>query len=133
MTPIILFSVLFASITADLPWQELTVTISPDPGVSSDVATLCRVRVENHGSHTWSGRRLAFEAEALEAGQPVERARGRFGLTLGPRETLETLIGFNGRFRDFRVRLLAKESLKPAPAKHGSRSKGTSRHKRRAR
>jgi hypothetical protein len=133
MTPIIALSILFASITPDLPWQELTVTISPDPGVSSDVATLCRVRVENHGSHTWSGRRLTFEAEALEAGQPVERARGRFGLTLGPRETLETLIGFNGRFRYFRVRLLAKESLEPSPAKHGSRSKGTSRHKRRGR
>ena len=133
MTPIILLGVLFASITADLPWQELTVTISPDPGVSSDVATLCRVRVENHGSHTWSGRRLAFEAEALEAGQPVERARGRFGLTLHPRESLETLIGFNGRFRDFRVRLLATESLEPPPARHGSRSKGTSRHKRRSR
>ena len=133
MTPIIFLGVLFASITADLPWQELTVTISPDPGVSSDVATLCRVRVENHGSYTWSGRRLAFEVEALEAGQPVERARGRFGLTLHPRESLETLIGFNGRFRHFRVRLLATESLEPPPTRHGSRSKGTSRHKRRSR
>jgi len=138
MAPIVFFSILLAlpapdSPAPDLPWHELAIHISADSGVSSDVATLCRVRIENHGMRTWSGRQLVFEAEALEGGQVVERARGRFGLTLGARETLETIIGFNGRFRDFRVRLLAKESLKPSTAKRGSRSKGSSGRKRRSR
>ncbi|HEY6928800.1 MAG TPA: hypothetical protein VJA66_03900 [Thermoanaerobaculia bacterium] len=138
MAPIAFFSILLAfsspeSAASDLPWQDLTIRISADPGISSDHATICRVRVENHGSRTWSGRRLVFEAEALEAGQVVERARGRFGLTLGARETLETVIGFNGRFREFRVRLLAKESLETSTRIGGSRSKGSSRRKRRSR
>jgi hypothetical protein len=138
MAPIVFFSFLLAlpvpdSSASDLPWHELAIHISAESGVSSDTATLCRVRVENHGIRTWSGRRLVFEAEALEGGQVVERARGRFGLTLGARETLETIIGFNGRFRDFRVRLLAKESLGTSTAKRGSRSKGSNGRKRRRR
>ena len=137
MAPIVFFILWLAlpaseSPAADLPWQDLTIRISPETGVSSDTATLCRVRIENLGTHIWSGRRLVFEAEALEAGQVVERARGRFGLTLGAREALETVIGFNGRFRDFRVRLLAKESL-TSTTKRGSRSNGSNRHKRRSR
>ncbi len=56
-----------------------------------------------------------------------------FKISQGARETLETIIGFNGRFRDFRVRLLAKESLKTSTAKHGSRSKGSNGRKRRSR
>jgi hypothetical protein len=136
MAPIVFFSFLLAlpapdSPATDLPWHELAIHISAESGVSSDTATLCRVRIENHGMRTWSGRRLVFEAEALEGGQVAERARGRFGLTLGARETLETIIGFNGRFRDFRVRLLAKESsLETSTAKRGSRSKGSNRRKR---
>jgi hypothetical protein len=138
MAPIAFFSLWLAfsspdSAASDLPWQDLTIRISSDSGISSDHATICRVQVENHGTRTWSGRRLVFEAEALEAGQVVERARGRFGLTLGARETLETVIGFNGRFRDFRVRLLAKESLETSTRIRGSRSKGSSRRKRQSR
>ena len=138
MAPIAFFSLWLAfsspdSAASDLPWQDLTIRISSDPGISSDHATICRVQVENHGTRTWSGRRLVFEAEALEAGQVVERARGRFGLTLGARETLETVIGFTGRFRDFRVRLLAKESLETSTRMRGSRSKGSRRPKRQSR
>jgi hypothetical protein len=138
MAPIVFFSFLLAlpapdSSASDLPWHELAIHISAESGVSSDTATLCRVRIENHGMRTWSGRRLVFEAEALEGGQVVERARGRFGLTLGARETLETIIGFNGRFRDFRVRLLAKESLETSTVKRGTRSKGSKGRKRRSR
>jgi hypothetical protein len=130
MTPIIVLSLFFASAVPDPPWQDLALTIFPDPGVSSDVSTICRVRVDNHGSHTWSGRHVMFEAEALEGDRPVDHARGRFGLTLGPHESLETLIGFSGRFRHFRVRLLTKEPEKTRSSHRGTRSKGTSRRKR---
>ena len=91
----------------DLPWQELPFTIFPDPGVSSDTATLCRVRVVNNGARTWRGDRIRFEALALQGGAVVDRARGRFGLVLGPHETLETVIGFVGRYEHFSVRALS--------------------------
>jgi hypothetical protein len=133
MTSIFVFGLLFASVGLDLPWQELSLTIFPDPGVSSDVSTICRVHVDNHGRHTWSGRHVSFEAEALDGDQVVERARGRFGLTLGPHESLETLIGFSGRFTRFRVRLITKEAPDPSPSRRGSRSKGSARRKHRTR
>ncbi len=92
-----------AAASEPVRWDELTLSIRVDPYVSSDAATLCRVRVVNHGSTSWPGRRLRFEARALSAGRVAERQRGRFGLVLGPHETLETVIGFSGCYRDFEV------------------------------
>ena len=77
------------------PWSELSLSIEREAGYSSDRVTLCRVRVVNHGSHTWPGRSLHFEARAVDGGVVVERSRGRFGLSLPPQGTLETLIGFS--------------------------------------
>ncbi|HZI67959.1 MAG TPA: hypothetical protein VFF17_15465 [Thermoanaerobaculia bacterium] len=86
-----------------VPWGELTLSIDRDHSTSSDQATLCRVRVVNHGSRSWPGRSIAFEARALEGGTVVATERGRFGLTLAPYGTLETLIGFQGRYNRFEV------------------------------
>jgi hypothetical protein len=96
---------LFAAAAGLLPvaWSELALSIEEDRSVSSDQATLCRVRVVNHGSSTWSGRRLVFEARALRNGRVHDVRTGRFGLTLGPRETLETVVGFIGRYDRFEV------------------------------
>jgi hypothetical protein len=92
-----------ASLSDSLPWSELSLSIEEDPGTSSDQVTLCRVRVENHGPHTWPGRNLHFEARAYDAGVLVEVARGHFGLSLPPRGSLETLIAFSGVYRRFEV------------------------------
>jgi hypothetical protein len=98
---------LFAAAAGLLPvpvaWSELSLSIEQDRSVSSDQATLCRVRVVNHGSSTWSGRRLVFEARGLRDGRVHDVRTGRFGLTLGPRETLETVVGFLGRYDRFEV------------------------------
>jgi hypothetical protein len=93
---------------SDLPWRDLVFTIEKDRSVSSDTVTLCRVRVVNRGGHTWQGRRLRFEAAAVEAGVAVARERGRFGWTLSPHDTLETVIAFEGLFDRFEVRPLSK-------------------------
>jgi hypothetical protein len=114
----------------DLPWQELTFTIFPDPGVSSDSATLCRVRVVNNGAHTWRGDRIHFEAQALQGGAVVDRARGRFGLALGPHETLETVIAFIGRYDQFSVRALSKDSDRTETARRGRHASARKRGKR---
>jgi hypothetical protein len=116
--------------SADLPWQDLTFTIFPDPGVSSDTATLCRVRVVNNGSHTWRGDRIRFEAQALQGGTVVDRARGRFGLSLGPHEALETVIGFVGRYDRFSVHPLAKDSDRGEDSRRSRHSAGHKRGKR---
>jgi len=104
------------------PWSELTLSIEREAGYSSDRVTLCRVRVENHGSHTWPGRTLHFEARAVDGGIVVERARGRFGLSLPPHGTLETLIGFS--IPDARC------EVSPAPSSpdSGARKKKGGRH-----
>lgn len=86
-----------------VPWSELSLSIERDHSTSSDQATLCRVRVVNHGSRSWPGRSIAFEARALQGGIVVASERGRFGLTLAPYGTLETLIGFDGRYDRFEV------------------------------
>jgi hypothetical protein len=86
-----------------VPWNELSLSIERDHSTSSDQATLCRVRVVNHGGRSWPGRSIAFEARALQGGTVVASERGRFGLTLAPYGTLETLIGFNGRYDRFEV------------------------------
>lgn len=100
-----LLPLLFAVAAGLLPvaWNELALSIEEDHGVSSDHVTLCRVRVVNHGSSTWPGRRITFEARALRAGRVYESRSGRFGLTLRPRETLETVIGFEGKYERFEV------------------------------
>ena len=94
MAPIVFFSFLLAlpapdSPAPDLPWHELAIHISAsrESRATSRRSAAC-------GSKTTDahlvGPPAVFEAEALEGGQVVERARGRFGLTLGARETLET-------------------------------------------
>jgi hypothetical protein len=90
--------ILAAAASEPVPWTELALSIEEDRGVSSDGATICRVRVVNHGRGTWQGSDIRFEARAIRDGRVAARAPGRFGLTLGPHETLETVIGFLGRF-----------------------------------
>jgi hypothetical protein len=105
MFPAVLLVFLAAS-AADLsggPWPWLSLSIEKDPGYSSDVATVCRVRVVNHGSRAWPGRNLHFEARAIDGGVPVERVHGRFGLQLAPYGELETLVGFSGVYHRFEV------------------------------
>ena len=85
------------------PWSELTLSIEPASGYSSDQVAICLVRVVNHGSRTYPGRSLHFEARALDGGLVVERARGRFGLSLRPGGTLETLISFSAPYTRFEV------------------------------
>ncbi len=114
---------------AELPWQDLSLSIFPDPGVSSDTATLCRVRVVNNGNLTWRGDRIRFEAEAIQDGVVVDRARGRFGLLLGPHETLETVIGFVGRYEQFSVRPLAKDAGRSEKGRRGRRPANRGRGK----
>lgn len=86
-----------------VPWGELSLSIERDHSTSSDQATLCRVRVVNHGSRSWPGRSISFEARAIQGGAVVASERGRFGLTLPPYGSLETLIGFQGRYDRFEV------------------------------
>ncbi|MEO8431845.1 MAG: hypothetical protein ABI592_10085 [Acidobacteriota bacterium] len=107
-----------ASAPADpVPWHELALAIEEDRTTSSDHLTLCRVRVVNHGRSTWPGSRLGFEARAVRDGRIAARQTGRFGLTLAPHETLETIVGFVGRFDRFEV----------VPSESGSGSRGGSK------
>lgn len=93
--------------SVELPWSELSLTVETDTSVSSDHATLVRVRVVNRGSRTWQGRDLRFEVRALDGGVVVARQRGRFGLSLPPHGTLETIVGFHGRYARFEVAPIA--------------------------
>src|SRR5262249_12399868 len=127
MIAVLVFRLFAASAETEAPWQDLSLTIFTDPDVSSDTATICRVRVENRGRHTWSGSRLRFEAEALDGSESMERRRGRFGLTLGPGEGLETVVGFSGRLRSFRGRWAGK---RPSPESREARGRSSRRHKR---
>jgi hypothetical protein len=85
------------------PGSAVVLSIERDWQSSSDRVTLCRVRATNHGPRPWAGRAIAFEARALIGSAVVARERGRFGLVLEPYGTLETLIGFEGRFDRFEV------------------------------
>ena len=85
------------------PGGEVALSIERDWQTSSDRVTLCRVRATNHGPRSWAGRSIAFEARALSGAAVVARERGRFGLVLEPYGSLETLIGFEGRFDRFEV------------------------------
>ncbi len=113
--------------------SDLSFAIFRDPGVSSDTVTLCRVRVVNNGDHTWPGDRIRFEAQAMEGGTVVDRARGRFGLSLGPHQTLETLIGFAGVYEQFSVRPLVKDGGRPDERRPGKRSGAKHRAKKKKR
>jgi hypothetical protein len=134
LLPLILL--LLASPSEEPPWSELSLTIEPETGYSSDQVAICRVRVINHGSRTWPGRTLHFEARALDGGAVVERARGRFGLSLPPHGTLETLISFSAPYRRFEVSPAAsseKSGRRGAGGKTGGKKGGkkprTSRHR----
>jgi hypothetical protein len=107
----------------ELPWQDLVFAIEKDFSTSSDAVTLCRVRVTNRGGHTWPGGRLRFEASALEGGVVMARERGRFGLSLGPRDTLETVIGFRGLYSRFEVRAVSKDPEDSKTSRRGGRAK----------
>lgn len=116
-------SLVSGSAPADpVPWHELALSIEEDRSVSSDHLTLCRVRVVNHGRATWPGSRLGFEARAVRDGRIAARQTGRFGLTLAPHESLETIVGFVGRFDRFEV--VAAEGGGGA---HGKASRGGAR------
>ena len=110
--------------SADLPWQDLALSIEKDRSTSSDTVTLCRVRVVNRGSHTWPGCRVRFEAVAIEAGVVLARERGQFGLSLSPHDALETLIAFNGIYDRFEVRPLFKDTRNPDSKGRHRGSKG---------
>lgn len=99
--------------------SDLTFQIFPDFGVSSDNATICRVTVTNYSGDPLDGRRIGFEASAIENGVVVERERGRFQGILRNGEKAETLIGFNGVFRYFDVA--------EAPVSGRARSGGSAR------
>ncbi len=110
MNPILLLPLLAAALSTELPWRDLSLSIERDQTTSSNHVTLCRVRVVNHGWHTWPGKSLRFEARAVEAGVVVARERGRFGLSLPPRGSLETIVGFLGRYVTFEVEPIASRS-----------------------
>jgi len=93
--------------------DDVVLTIAPEPGFSSDHVTLCRVTARNFTGHAIDGRSIAFEAQAWENGVAVMTEHGRFGGRIGPGETVESRIGFNGVFPFFTVA--------PAPAKGSSK------------
>ncbi|HEY3169916.1 MAG TPA: hypothetical protein VGK08_02830 [Thermoanaerobaculia bacterium] len=113
------------------PWGELSLTIERDHSSSSDHVTLCRVRVVNNGGRSWSGRAIEFEARAIRDGAVAATERGRFGLTLVPYGSLETLIGFTGRFDRFEVvpadRAPGERRSRGGKAAHGRRKTRGSR------
>lgn len=133
MNPIFLLSLalLASSGSAEnLPWQDLALTIEKDHATSSDTATICRVRVVNRGAHTWPGRSVRFEALALDGGAVMARERGRFGLSISPHDTLETLIAFNGLYRHFEVRPLFRDTGASKSKSRGGKSAKGSKKKR---
>jgi hypothetical protein len=87
---------------SDPPPEEVRLTVLRDPYTSSDQVTLCRVRADNLGGRTWSGRWIAFEVRVPGTSPPV-RTRGRFGLTLEPYGSLETIIALPGRHDRFEI------------------------------
>jgi hypothetical protein len=104
MHPILALPLLFllAGDAPDHTRGEIRLTVFRDPYTSSDQVTLCRVRADNQGGRRFSGRALAFEVRAVGA-SPAVRVRGRFGLTLEPYGSLETLVALPGRHDRFEV------------------------------
>jgi hypothetical protein len=105
----------------ELPWQDLSFSIEQDSATSSDSVTLCRVRVVNRGDRSWPGKHIRFEALAVDGGIVMARERGRFGLSLAPHDTLETMIAFPGRYRRFEIRPLFKEDGRSRSKSGGAR------------
>ena len=114
-----LLSILSFCFAFGAPAAGATLSIEPDPYVSSDHVTICRVVARNDSAHTLDGRSIGFEAQAFENGVLVMREKGRFSGAIAPGETAETRIGFNGVFTDVRI--------EPAAAKdaRGGRRKGS--------
>ena len=113
------------------PWGQVRLTVFRDPYSSSDQVTTCRVRADNFGGTSWSGRLLVFEVRASGAGRSA-RARGRFGLTLEPYGHLETVVVVPGRHDRFEVKPLAPReseerdpSARRRPGRHRKRSAGS--------
>ena len=127
---ILLFSLI--SPEAAAPSTELAFTIERDHGVSSDHVTLCRVRVVNYGAHSWSGRSIAFEARAVRDGVVAATERGRFGLTLAPYSSLETIVGFTGRFDRFEVSPVGGGGPAEKRSRGGARGRAKPRRSNRA-
>jgi len=111
--------------SSGLPWNELALSIERDHSTSSDHVTLCRVRVRNLGWRAWPGRSIRFEARAIQGGIVVERQRGSFGLSLPPFGTLETLVGFSGRYDRFEVAPSGGTSRSEPRSRNGPRRKGS--------
>jgi len=112
---------------AAAPSAELAFTLERDHGSSSNDLTLCRVRVVNYGGRSWSGRAIAFEARAIRDGAVAATERGRFGLTLHPYGSLETLIGFAGRFERFEVAPVGGRGTDRRPRTRAPSSRGRPR------
>ena len=68
MTPTFFLALALSAAAADLPWQDLALSVEKDRSTSSDTVTLCRVRVVNQGTHTWPGRAVRFEARVAFQG-----------------------------------------------------------------
>jgi hypothetical protein len=104
--------------------EDVVLTIAPEFGFSSDHVTLCRVTARNESGHAVDGGGIAFEARAWEDGVPVMTEHGRFGGRIGPGETVESRIGFNGVFRQFTVEPAAGRSARGGS---GRSRKGTAK------
>lgn len=113
--------VCFSSLASSEEIPGVSYSIRPDPYVSSDQVSICRVTVSNQSGRTLDGRKLIFEAAALENGEAVVSERGRFGGIVRSGDSAETLIGFSGVFRDFSVSAAAGTG-----PSHASRKKGGS-------
>ncbi len=105
--------------------SDVSLSIEPDPYVSSDRATVCRVFARNDSGHTLDGRSVAFEAQAWEKGEPVMRETGRFAGAIADGDTAETRIGFNGVFTDVRVVAADAKGRGRTGARHGRKSAGS--------
>ena len=90
--------------------DDVVLSIAPEVGISSDHFTLCRVTARNVAGHAVDGRAVAFEAQAWEDGVAIMTEHGRFGGRIGPGETVESRIGFNGVFREFTIAPVAAKS-----------------------
>ena len=110
LTPLVLGIFLAAG---PLRADDVVLSIAPEVGISSDHVTLCRVTARNVAGHAVDGRAVAFEAQAWEDGVAIMTEHGRFGGRIGPGETVESRIGFNGVFREF--------TIAPVSAKSSSR------------
>jgi hypothetical protein len=96
---------LLASPSLAVAPPPVALTIRADPNVSADSVAICVVRAWNLSARTLLGRDIVFEARALEHGLVAETECGRFGGSLAPGASVETLIGFSGPFREFQVSL----------------------------